>query len=87
MDYSEKIEGRININRIDILSTTDFKETVIRTLNPYSDSPYPDRIHTLCMADDFTIIDGCNEAFIFRNFYFLFFKIKQIIKNMKRNSI
>ena len=78
MDYSEKVEGRIVLNRIDTLSTTDFAEESIRTIDPYCDSPWPDKIHTLANAGEHTVVDGCREAFVLASPHFFRFKLKSI---------
>ena len=64
MDYAEKIEGRIVINRVVVLSETDFREEIVRVIDPYAGSPFPDKIHTLCGVGEYTLIDGCRELFV-----------------------
>ena len=67
MDYSEKIEGRIIINKIFKLSKTEFEEIAVKTIDPYTNSYYSDKIHTLCEAGEFTVIDGCKEICVLTN--------------------
>lgn len=69
MDYSEKVEGRIIINKIHLLSTTDFQEEAHNIINPFPDTFYADKVHTLCAAENFTIVDGAKELFIFNNIH------------------
>ena len=64
MDYSEKIQGRITVNRIVELSTTEFSEVAVSQIRPVRSAFFSDKIHTLCEAGEFTLIDGCKEACI-----------------------
>ncbi|MFX1392001.1 MAG: hypothetical protein ACFFAH_00365 [Promethearchaeota archaeon] len=50
--------GRIKINRIDVITPKRFKETVVKTISPIKNSPYPDMIHTISSIDDITVIDS-----------------------------
>ena len=84
MDYSEKVEGRIVINKIVTLSTTEFEETPIKMVDPYSGSSFPDKIHTLCSAGNYTVIDGAREALIFTDWTFLKYKFALMINKLLR---
>ena len=53
-------------------------EESIRTIAPYCDSPWPDKIHTLADAGEHTVVDGCREAFVLTSPHFLRFKLKSI---------
>jgi hypothetical protein len=77
MDYSEKIEGRITINKILTLSTTDFHEEVHGIINPFPNTFYSDKVHTLCAAENFTIVDGAKELFIFNNIHVFRYQLKK----------
>jgi hypothetical protein len=83
MDYAEKIEGRIYINKVLKLSQTDYDEINVRIIDPYTDNRFSDKIHTLCEAGDYTIIDGGKEAFIFGSIYFLLHKVILVIRKCK----
>jgi hypothetical protein len=83
MDYAEKIEGRIYINKVLKLSKTEYEEITVRIIDPYLDTCFSDKIHTLCEAGDYTIIDGGKEAFIFGSIHFIIHKIILIIKKLK----
>ena len=62
MDYSEKVEGRITINRVVTMTPTDYVEEPVRLIEPYAGSPYPDKIHTLAALGERTLIDGCRRV-------------------------
>lgn len=83
MDYAEKIEGRIFINKLLKLSKTEYEEIPVRVIDPYTDTPFSDKIHTLCDAGEYTIVDGGKEAFIFGSIYFVLHKFIKIIKKIK----
>ena len=87
MDYAEKIEGRIFINKILNLSKTEYEEISVKVIDPYSDTRFSDKIHTLCDAGDYTIIDGGKEAFIFGSIYFVLHKFIKIIKKIKSKIV
>jgi len=83
MDYAEKIEGRIFINKVLKLSTTEYEEIPVKVIDPYTDIYFSDKIHTLSDAGEYTIIDGGKEAFIFGSVYFILHKIILIIRKLK----
>lgn len=62
-DCSKTYGGRIAINRVLQLTTTEFKEEVAIWLNPYEESPYPHGIHTISSVGDKTIIDSKKITF------------------------
>lgn len=70
MNYSIKNQGSIMINRIDLITTTDFKETPITHLEPYKDSYFKDKIHTLSTMGDKTLVDGGRQVFFLKNKFF-----------------
>lgn len=63
-DSSGTYGGRITINKVTTLTPTDFKEEVVKTIDPYRHSPYPDGIHTISVMGDKTIIDSKRYVFI-----------------------
>jgi hypothetical protein len=71
MDYAEKIEGRIYINKILRLTRTAYEEIPVRIIDPYADNAFSDKIHTLSKAGNYTLVDGGKEAFIFGSIYFM----------------
>jgi len=84
MDYSEKIEGRIIINRIMTLTIDDFREEVYNIVDPFADTIFSDKTHTLSQMGDYTLIDGAKELFIFSNLSALKYKIKRIYTMLKK---
>jgi hypothetical protein len=50
--------GGIWINRIDVLTTTDFAETPVIELRPRTDAPFNRGLHTLSIGDGLLVIDG-----------------------------
>ncbi len=83
MDYAEKIEGRIIINKVLKLSKTEFEEIPVKIIDPYTDIPFSDKIHTLSDAGEYTIIDVGKEAFIFSSVYFVLEKLILVLKKIK----
>jgi hypothetical protein len=83
MDYAEKIEGRIFINKVLKLTKTDYEEETVKVIDPYTDTRFSDKIHTLCEAGEYTIIDGGKEAFIFGSVYFALHKVILIFRKLK----
>ena len=84
MDYAEKIEGRIYINKIITLSKTAYEEIPVKIIDPYTDTPFSDKIHTLCEAGEYTILDGGREAFIFGSVYFILRGLVLVIRKLRR---
>lgn len=52
------------IHRIDELTPTTFRETVVRRLEPVA--PWTDGLHTVCALGDVTLIDGKREIWSWR---------------------
>lgn len=46
------------INRIDVLSPTEYRETPVRYWYPLARSLYPDGLHTISIADGAVVVDG-----------------------------
>lgn len=67
-DCSARSGRRISINRITRLSPTDFEEEVCSVINPNSKSDWKMGMHTLCVTDGYSIIDGKKEYFICQAF-------------------
>lgn len=78
MDYSEKIEGRIIINKIITLTKDDFKEEVHNSVDPFENTYFADKVHTLSKVGSYTLVDGAKELFIFSNFNAFKYKIKRV---------
>jgi hypothetical protein len=84
MDYSEKVEGRIVINKILELSTTRFEEEAYCMVDPYPDTPFRDKIHTLCAAGNYTIVDGAREMFVGSHPAAFRYKLKSLYKKLMK---
>ena len=86
MDYSEKVEGRIILNKIKVLTTSEFEEEVHTEINPFSDTYFSDKVHTLCQAGPYTLIDGAKELLVLRNLNVLNYKIKSILRKLNSSK-
>lgn len=51
------------INRIEVLSPTDYRETPVRYWYPLARSPYPDGLHTISIAEGAVVVDGKRMRF------------------------
>jgi len=86
MDYSEKIEGRIVINKILTLSRVDFKEEAHNIVDPYPNTYFSDKVHTLSKVGPYTLVDGAKELFVFSSFKVFKYKIKRVFARLKRKG-
>jgi len=82
MDYSEKIEGRIVINKIVTLTVSDFKEEMHNHVEPFENTYYCDKVHTLSQVGQYTLVDGAKELFIFSSINVLRYKISRILQRL-----
>jgi hypothetical protein len=57
-DCSESYGRRIVLNWIKKLTDREFEEEAIGVIEPLAQSPYPDGVHTVSMAGQFTLVDG-----------------------------
>src|SRR2546426_1073057 len=63
-DCSRMYGGGIVINRVVRLTPTEFSEEPAAAREPFSDSPFPDGIHTLSSVGDITLIDSKRHRFV-----------------------
>ena len=63
-DCSRMYGGGIVINRVVRLTPTEFAEEPAATVEPFSESPFPDGIHTLSGVGDLTLIDSKRHRFV-----------------------
>jgi len=63
-DCSRMYGGGIVINRVLRLTPTEFTEEPAATVEPFSESPFPDGIHTLSSVGDITLIDSKRHRFV-----------------------
>ncbi len=80
MDYSRLNQGNVTINKIEELTTKSFKESLVKTVDPYRDSYFKDKIHTLAAIGNQTLIDGGRSVFFLRNRYVFKLGLKKIKK-------
>jgi hypothetical protein len=82
-DCSGHYGKRIVINRIIRLTPTEFREEKVAVIDPYSDSPYPDGLHTISSAaGGKTIIDGKKRVLIGTNFTVLKYKVRKVLSQL-----
>jgi hypothetical protein len=65
-DCSKTYGGRILLNRIIRLTPTEFEEEIAAVIEPYSDGPYREGLHTVSAvidAPNITLIDGKRTMF------------------------
>jgi hypothetical protein len=63
-DGSRRYGGRIVLNRVDVLTPTDFREVPVATVEPWPDTRQSDGVHTLSAAGDRVLVDGNAMAFV-----------------------
>ena len=59
--------GAVVLNRVDVLTPTEFREQIVGVIPPYA-KPYDAGMHTLSSAGDVTLIDGKRRKFIWSAF-------------------
>lgn len=62
-DCSKSYGKRVVLNRIISLSPLRFEELRAAIVEPYRDGPYPNGVHTLSSAGEYTLIDGRRTVF------------------------
>lgn len=65
-DCRKSYGGGIVINKILSLTPKTFNEKIVKTIEPYNNSPYPDGIHTLSQVGDRTLVDGKRNLYRLR---------------------
>ena len=63
-DCSRSYGGAVAVNRVLLLTPTEFAEEVVRVIEPDEHGPFPDGLHTLSSVNDVTLIDGKRMIFI-----------------------
>lgn len=79
-DCSLTYGGRICINRINVLTTTDYHEEVNSYINPKDDSLYSDGTHTISSAGNLTLFDGKRVDYSFSNVIKKLFMMRHKLK-------
>src|SRR6185436_19157488 len=80
-DCSRAYGGAIALNRIRVLSATDFVEETVSVLEPDPRGPFPDGLHTLMGVGNITLVDGKRHA---RSFKRLAWGLKQLAHGRRR---
>lgn len=62
-DCSRTYGGRIIINRVVKLTPTVFEEKTAAIVEPSSNGPYPDGLHTISAVGNLTVVDGKRHIF------------------------
>ena len=65
-DCVEGYGRAVTINRIEVLTPSEFVETTISSVRPDPKGPYPDGLHTLAVYGDVVLVDGKRESFSMR---------------------
>jgi hypothetical protein len=65
-DCSDVYGGAVTINRVVELTPTHFLEETAAMVHPHQDWPARDGLHHLCGVGDLTVIDACEEVFVWR---------------------
>jgi len=71
-DCSQTYGGQIAINKIRVLTPTEFREEVVKVVTPPAEGPYQMGVHTLSAVGDFTVIDGKRRV---RSLSYVLFKL------------
>ena len=67
-DCSSTYGARVQINRILVLTPTDFSEEVVACVEPDSRGLYPRGLHTLSSLGRQTLVDGKRSVFVAAEF-------------------
>lgn len=63
-DCSRSYGRRVCVNRVVRLDPIEYVEEEVCTIEPAPGSGYPDGLHTISAADDWTLIDGLRRRFV-----------------------
>ena len=83
IDYSEKHQGAITINRIVSLTKESFEEEIAYTIKPFRETEYNHKLHTFSVVDDYIIFDSMEKKCIFSNLNLILFKIIRLFYYIK----
>ena len=56
--------GSLTINKVNLITPTEFSEECAKQILPQRDSLYPDGLHTLSSLNDVSVIDGKRKVFV-----------------------
>ncbi|MFZ7942305.1 MULTISPECIES: glucosamine inositolphosphorylceramide transferase family protein [Bacillaceae] len=77
-DCSKTYGGRIVLNKIKTLSTSQFEEEPVSFIEPKNDSLYPDGVHTISNAGGITILDGKRFDYSLLHFFRKLYKFRPV---------
>jgi hypothetical protein len=60
-DCSRVYGGKIRINKVKIMTTSQYLEETVTIINP--SQPYSQGTHTISSVGNYTLIDGCRSVF------------------------
>lgn len=75
-DCSETYGGKISLNKIKILTPTQFEEETVKQIVPAAESLYPDGLHTITAAGNMTVLDGKRIDYHVGHFFRKLYKYK-----------
>ena len=78
-DCSGIYGGRIILNRVIKLTPAEFEEEKVVEIEPYTDGPYPDGIHTISGVGDMTLVDGVKKVPTIYNLPLIHRRLKNIV--------
>jgi len=81
-DCSDSYGSRIVMNRVTVLSETDFREDTAGILKGPDKSPYPDGMHTFSVIDDVIVVDAKRKMFTLFNYRILKYKLKRVLSRV-----
>ena len=62
MNYSEKIEGSIVLNKIKKMTKFHYEEEFYKEVLLFKNSIYNDKTHHICVSDEYIIFDGSKKS-------------------------
>jgi hypothetical protein len=68
-DCSSTYGARVNINRVLVLTPSDFREEVVASVEPDPRGRYPKGLHTLSRLGERTLVDGKRSVFVGAEFF------------------
>lgn len=81
-DCADSYGNRIVVNRVSVLSETNFLEEFAGVVKGPGKSPYPDGMHTFSVIDDVIVVDAKRKVFALFNSRILSYKIKRVSKKI-----
>lgn len=76
MNCVHKYGENIILNQIKTLTKESFEEKRVGKIDPYQNSSFSNKTHTIATIGDYTVVDGCKETFFCLNPHMIPYKIK-----------